>query len=383
MYFRLNPECHFIRGERCGAIFDLLDAKIYALDPQETSIVTSCEKNNPVLGREKILHDLKRLRLGNFYPKRIYVQKLRVGPGIKKSRYAVIHEPVELHRAFLEINNLCNRNCWFCGYYGIKRNLGCIGCNKWKDNSQPLNLERCREIVDELRDLDCRDLYITGGDLTLTWDKATDILDYARGKFKNIYMTLHQQSLSSDILNDLSGKVNTIIQTDNLNNMRFKGSATLLVMKPKDLKKILHIDGENMIESFTIENYSPLSNDLSTMSKRNISSFNIYKFLSNLEYHPCLGHTLSICYNGNVVPCPMMRDHNFGNISNTELSIIIKRGWDMIDKFWKLNLDEVEKCTGCEFRYVCRDCRALEKGLTGRLNGKMLCNYNPKEGKWS
>jgi hypothetical protein len=38
MYFRLNPECHFIKGEVYGAIFDLIDEKIYPLEGFEKLI---------------------------------------------------------------------------------------------------------------------------------------------------------------------------------------------------------------------------------------------------------------------------------------------------------------------------------------------------------
>ncbi len=104
MYFRLNPECYLIRGERCGAIFDLIDTKIYALNQQETKLVTACEKNDPISGDEKLLNELKQLCLGNFYPNKIYVQKLRVGS--RENKYNPLHpiEPPDLHRAFLEIN---------------------------------------------------------------------------------------------------------------------------------------------------------------------------------------------------------------------------------------------------------------------------------------
>ena len=79
MYFRLNPECYLIRGKKLGAIFDLIDHKIYALNELETEIVTSCEKNNSIQGERKFLNELKQLCLGNFYSNRSYIQKLRVG----------------------------------------------------------------------------------------------------------------------------------------------------------------------------------------------------------------------------------------------------------------------------------------------------------------
>lgn len=382
MYFRLNPECYFIRGETCGAIFDLIDATIYALNQQETEIVTSCEKNNPVSSDEKFLGELKQLRLGNFYPNKVYIQKLKMDTEITKSDSLSSTDPPEIQRAFLEINNSCNRDCWFCGYHGIKRSAGCLGCNKWKDNDRHLAVERLKGIVDELKDLDCRDIFITGGDLTLAWDRTIDILDYAKGKFNNVYVTLHQKSLSSDIISSLENKAKIIAQTEDINSVKSKEITTLLVMKPTDWGNANNIDGKDVIKDFIIDDETYLQKELSLISRDGIHPVKIERFLDNILYHPCLGHAVSICYNGNVVPCPMMRNHIFGNVDNVDLSTIIGKMWKEINNYWSLNLDKIEKCTDCEFRYACNDCRAIEESLTGRLKGKILCGYDPREGVW-
>ena len=78
MYFRLNTECFFIRGKKCGAIFDLIMNKIYALNQKETQILTLAEKNEPIRIDEEFLNELMRLRLGNFYLNKTYIQKLRI-----------------------------------------------------------------------------------------------------------------------------------------------------------------------------------------------------------------------------------------------------------------------------------------------------------------
>lgn len=382
MYFRLNPECYLVRGKKRGAIFDLIDTKIYALDQQETELVTPCEMNYPVQKNEKFLQHLKHLRLGNFYMNKIYVHKLRVGSRIAKNDPLNPIEPPELHRAFLEINNSCNRDCWFCGYYGIKRSLGCMGCNKWKENGRILSEERWKTIVDELKDLDCKDIYLTGGDLTLAWDTTMNILDYSTGKFSNIYIILHQQSLSPEKIDDLKNKTNLIVQTEDLKTVKFENYATLLVVNPEKVDYVSNIKQKEVMTDFVIKDESFLSNNLPIMSKKKISPVNMYRFLNNIEYHPCLGRTLAICYNGNVIPCPMMRSHNFGNIENRELHTIFENEWEHIANIWKLNLDKIEKCTDCEFRYSCTDCRSLEENLTGNLEGKRLCCYDPEEGEW-
>lgn len=78
----------------------------------------------------------------------------------------------------------------------------------------------------------------------------------------------------------------------------------------------------------------------------------------------------------------MMRHHKWGNIRSKAIYTIFKEKMDKIDIFWRLNLDEIERCAKCEFRYACTDCRSIEESLTGKLDGKSLCGYNPTNGAW-
>jgi len=382
MYFRLNPECYFIQGSKRGAIFDLIDSRIYALSPEETELIESSEKNQPVSGHEEFLHELKKLRLGTFYDNRTYMYKVRV---INSSMEEELKFQTNLSRTFLEINNSCQRDCWFCGWHGVSRSMGCMGCNKWNEDGRPLEIGRWKGLVDELRDLDCKDIVITGGDLTLAWDKTMEILDYAKGKFSKIHMVLHQDSLSKSHLDDLDGRARPIIQTENLSNAVAKeGFTPLLAVKPEHYGDIWNFIPENKdaLLDFAIKD-GQLSNDLPIMSNKKIKMPGIYQFSRHMRYHPCIGGTLAISYTGNVLPCPMMRGHSFGNVGDGELYTIFEKGLDEINKFWKLTLDKIDKCRCCEFRYSCTDCRALDESLTGRLEGKKVCSYDPEEGAWA
>ena len=377
MYFRLNPECYFIKGSRCGAIYDLIEGNIYALDSEETKLVESCEKN--VEKENEILENLKKLCLGNFYEKIVYIEKLRLGSPIEESQPG---HPPQFNRAFLEINNSCNRDCWFCGYHGVKRSWGCMGCNKWNEDGETLTTERWKEIIDELKCLNCKDIFITGGDLTLAWDKTMDILDYADGKFERTYITLHEQSFSEKIAKYLTNKAQTIIQTEKLDGIQSEDLIFLLTVRPEEFKNLKDVKNKKAMIDFVSEDFRSLSAEIPLISKRKIPKESMYQFFHNIKYHPCIGNTLAISHTGNVLPCPMMRNHVLGNIRDRELYTIFENGKEEIDKFWNLTLDNIEKCRDCEFRYACNDCRALEEKLTGKLEGKRLCDYEPEEGKW-
>lgn len=383
MYFRLNPECHFIKGEVRGAIFDLIDGKIYSLDQKETKIITLCENNEPISDGEDFLKNLKDLHVGNTYTNKVYIRKLYFG---SPSRTTTEGSSPELQRAYLEINNSCNRNCWFCGCYGIKRSMGCMGCNKWNDSSESLTLKRWEKLLEELNDLDCREVFLKGGDLTLSWDKTMSILDYARDMFEQIYITLHKHSLSESIMNDLGNKANLIIQCENIKEVVSPGThayAYLLTVKPEDWRNnrsaVSNIVTKDIMVDFVVEDANHLANDIQIMPRN--MSLNVQRFTNSMKYHPCIGHTITITHSGDVIPCPMMRKHKLNNIKDKELYTIFENADEGIHNFWNLNLDKIEKCKLCEFRYTCNDCRALEENLTGRLEGKVLCGYNPKNGE--
>ncbi len=179
----------------------------------------------------------------------------------------------------------------------------------------------------------------------------------------------------------LTDKAKIIIQTENLDKQQLDGYIYLLIVKPEDRNSVGGITSKNTIRDFVIRNQESLTNS-SLMTKKKIQLSNMHLFLNNIKYHPCLGHTLAISYTGDVLPCPMMRGHKFGNVSTREIYAIFEKEWEDIYKFWGLNLDKIERCADCEFRYTCIDCRALEECLTGKIDGKRLCSYDPKEGEW-
>lgn len=378
IYFKLNPECYLIRGKKNGVILDLISLKVYILDHEETTILTSAEKNNIVPENSEFLINLKELCLGNFYSNRTYIDKLRVGSLSNVDN----PNPLNLNRAFLEINNTCNKNCSYCSYYGIKRTLGCMGCNKWNDSDVPVTLERWKSLIDELIDLECNDIIIMGGDLTLEWEKTLEILEYANGKFNSTQITIHQQNLSENIINDINGMANLIIQTEDPNDIKPGDFVYLLVLEPENRHYFNKIkDYENVLIDFVIDNKENLV-DLPIMLKDRVFPVDVYQFFHNLECHPCIGNIITISNSGDVFTCPTIRDYKFGNIKNKKLYMVFNKKMDEINELWKLNLDKVKKCTDCEFRYICIDCRSLEKSLTGKLKEKILCNYNPEEDEW-
>ena len=71
----------------------------------------------------------------------------------------------------------------------------------------------------------------------------------------------------------------------------------------------------------------------------------------------------------------MFRSNKWGNIKNLSLLNFLDENKNKIYDFWELNLDNIEKCNVCEFRYLCSDCRALEMEFDNSSLKKNLCDF--------
>jgi len=378
MYFRLNPECYYIKGDQNGAIYDLIDGIIYSLSPQESRMIEDCEENAAVDPKDPFLCELKQRTVGNFYEKRVYIEKLRLGSPIADFQ---LDRPPVLTRAFLEIGNSCDQACWYCGSHGVSRTMGCFGCNIWDEKGTPVDITRWKELIDELHRLQCQSLFIKGGDLTKEWEKTREILEYADQRFEKIFIIGHKAHFSQEDYDYLKNKVNLILQTDCVTEIDNR-HIYLLITEHQESHELPETLPDNVILDIVSRNFDPLQQDSPLYSKKKILKTNLGRFTHNNKLHPCLANSIAITWSGEVLPCPMMRKQSLGNIRDRKLWTFLKGSEDSVQKFWNISLNSLNKCSKCEFRYTCTDCRALEVVKTGDLFGKVLCNYDPSKGTW-
>jgi len=378
MYFRLNPECYFIQGDRFGAIYDLIEGEVYSLNSDETILIKECENNQTVERPHPLLNELKSRCLGNYFENKVYIDKLHLGSPLQD--YQPGRRPL-LGKAFLEINNTCNYSCWFCGSQGIHRSQGCMGCNTWSEEGTGLGLDEWKQVIDNLADLDCRSLFFTGGDLTLKWEVTRDLVNYASEKLFKSFVIINSKSCSRTIVEDLKNKAVPIIQTDNVEEIH-NGDHYTLVTDGKIETSNKDISSHLVAVDIVSQDFTQLPQDLPLISKKKVLKTDLFRFSRNTKNHPCLANSLTISWKGEVLPCPLLREKAFGNVKNQHLYEIFKKNADDIKKLWTMNLGKIQKCKRCEFRYACNDCRALEETLTGDFYGKKLCRYNPEKGIW-
>jgi len=379
MYFRLNPECYYIKGARNGAIYDLIEGNVYALTSDESRTIDACEKNGEADPQDPFLRDLKHRIVGNFYPKKVFIEKLRLGSPIAEYQEG---NPPAICSAVLEIGNECDRSCWYCGQSGISRSRGCLGCNIWAEDGTPVSMDRWKELIDELSRLHCMSILVKGGDLTRDWEMTRGILEYATEHCEKVFLIGHREHFSEDKLAYLENKVTLILQTDDLSGIGDRHSYLL----PVDYAKSPELSGDlpkNVMIDMVSRTFTPLQPGSPLNAKKKIPRTNLFTFTHHNRLHPCLANSVTIAWNGEVLPCPMMRDHSLGNINDRKLWTFFRNTEDSIQKkYWNLSLNGLDKCSACEFRYSCSDCRALETAKTGDLKRKVLCDYDPSEGTW-
>jgi SPASM domain peptide maturase of grasp-with-spasm system len=111
----------------------------------------------------------------------------------------------------------------------------------------------------------------------------------------------------------------------------------------------------------------------------NYFSINLKTFSESLNYNSCLNRKISIDKEGNIKNCPSMQK-NYGCITNTSLSEVI----DIQDfrRVWSIKKDDINTCKGCEFRYVCTDCRAYIENPENENSKPLKCGYNPSTNEW-
>lgn len=66
--------------------------------------------------------------------------------------------------------------------------------------------------------------------------------------------------------------------------------------------------------------------------------------------------TINICNNGDVLPCPLMRDKRLGNVIETPLPEIIETSpeFEAFKNLRKITVEDAnEECKACEWKYVC------------------------------
>ncbi|MEM1907630.1 MAG: radical SAM protein [Thermosphaera sp.] len=153
--FTLNADVYFIKGAKRGAIYDVLNGNIYAVNSTLAQILelamaglTPGEISKALRGINlfqvvKLLSQLMEQGLGYWYE----------GEALSPKSYReLLPPPLKLHFAWLELTNNCNLRCMHCY------------TNSPTQSGESLSLQEWQRLLLELADMGCEIVQFTGGE---------------------------------------------------------------------------------------------------------------------------------------------------------------------------------------------------------------------------
>ena len=395
LIYEINKNIVYVNGKTRGAIYNLEDGNVYSINGEGCKIIEeyilSSKKNDC-----SYLSELKNKKLisDTFIPRRYDF------PEIEK----------KINFVWIELTEACNLRC-----------IHCYDGDEHKDDVEHrLTIEEWKDILEQLKDLNCKKIQFIGGEPTV-YPHFFDILKYAVyiGHKVEIYsnlvlfteelvsfikknnITVHfsiygSNSRIHDSITNISGSFDkTIYWAKRLqqNNIKIIPAITIMNKNQDDYENIIRLLKSININTHLIAVDTPRTTDkrdvkallpsseLKYISLRTKPNFYTTKTKFNKAYsvNTCLFGKFSIQPNGNVSPCEFSRDILYGNLKKLSLKDILNS--ENLKKFWFLDFSKIDGCNCCEYRFACKDCRmiTIKEDLYAKNS---RCMYDPKTGNW-
>lgn len=328
----------------------------------------------------------------------------------------------QIYSATFELTYSCNERCVHC--YAIPPNPLL--------EKRHLTLEKCKSLIDELRQMNCFHLIFTGGD-PFMFEGFTDLLEYARqqhfsfdiytngqaianrpaivAQISNLYPRTFYISLygatakTHDAITQVSGSFDkTILAIKLLKEANISIVLNVMTMKPNyseiemiiDLAKELGVEyriglsiiRKNNGDSTPLEYFiddAAIIEEVLQKSNNDIVSMDVgpSPIQSGLL---CGAGATSLCIspNGDVYPCVSLK-RKFGSVFDESLHDI----WNKPAKkefVYSLTWENTKKCMDCKFQKYCSHCIGISEAECGdpfecnycdKLVAQCLCHLNP------
>lgn len=398
MIYKINNKVLFVQGAKNGAIYDFNTKKVYSVNDFGCDIIKKYIFGKVDIGEDDYLKMLDKNQL--------------ISCSFKPCEYLTSKKfDIKLEMAWIEITQKCNLRCLHC--YEGNEHLG------FED---VLSLDEWKDIIDQLAAEKINRLIVIGGEPCCNRN-VNEILSYAAQYPIDITIftngTLIDDRLFQTIVdNNIRVKISVYGPNAEIHDKvtTIKGSFDKLVKNVKKLKEknvdvtssiVVMKENEEYIDQ-TVEfvksigmnfkkydvirnvyggtqsKHTPISQkalDFAYFKKPNFWTSE-EQFEKNMFLNTCWYGKIAIMENGDVIPCEFERNYKYGNIKNNMIREILEKE-ETINKWW-LNFDKIDVCNDCEFRYACRDCRALGISVCGSMTSKNpRCLYNPYSGHWN
>lgn len=400
MIFELLHGVYFVPGAVNGAIYDLRNNHLYAVNQEtNTFLVNYCQNRLMSLNVEEETY-IDKLFQENLLSRDYSPKRIIDTPYARKNI---------LNFVWLEVTQNCNMRCLHC--YEGETHLStkhCLSVDAWKN------------IIKQLYAAGCSSIQFIGGEPSC-YPKIIDLLDYAgEFKFKKIGFFTNATLFSTGLIQSIKrNRVNvhvslyghTAMLHDSITTIKGsfeKTTATILqllaekipvsvaitVMKENEqyFEEIIKFVKELGVTKFKYDLVREVKNcqqNCHLVSRRDLINKKFLvrpnfviseeKFYKALSENTCWYGKFAISDNGDVYPCVFEREIKYGNLFNTTISELLKS--KALTEYWHLDFSQIEECKSCEYRYACKDCRPLGK-LNGNNAKNVRCLYQPLLGIW-
>lgn len=317
----------------------------------------------------------------------------------------------QLYSVTFEMTYTCNEKCIHC-YANYPTS---------SDNSVRISVDKYKEIIDELYQMNCMHIAFTGGDPFMNTD-FIDIFEYARSKefvcdiFTNAQYIAEHTTEIEDIIHlnprafyislygsspQIHDHVTTIPGSFNktVNAIKFlrrkEVSVVLNVMILSvnyfDLENIISLakeldveyrvsmsiikknDGSDSPMSYFVNDKEKLKNLLTIIDKNLYTIDKPMDYSSKNEYLCGAGVTsLCISPDGSIYPCVSLKS-SFGNIASST----IQKAWDSPQRkniLESLKWENTTECASCKYQQECPHCAGISQSETGDMFSCNTCD---------
>jgi len=411
LYFRLHDDCKLVKGALRAAIYDFKTGKVYSINTGAAELLSACQDNTiqdlwdvdspDTIDYMNFLRKLRDKDLGTFHN----AKPLPIAESLVPS------SPVKLKFVWLELTSACNSKCLHCY----------AECSPSQVIPEQVPHHRWLSLIEEAKQAGASDIQFIGGE-PLLYPRWRELVVKAHQLgFEYIEIFTNGTLIDDSCVNFFKQYNVRIATTLYADNEEIHDKITL---QPNSFNKTKAAIGKIMdaniplriasiimkVNEHEVENIMKLYEKLGMKDAHpdvirptgrgddhDLLPVHYHKpvikppfycdedtFVAAHHHHGCLAGKIAITTTGDVIPCIFARNQLCGNILKNSLTEILSG--HPLTSCWYTTKDNINKCSDCEYRYACADCRPLAQGSDPKKLWQACpqnCSYDPYTGTWS
>jgi len=216
-YLYIHPNLVTVEGKEDSALYDILHNKIFELNPIQSQIVKHSRNGLDLEAITGLLdgnetndniNELLKMEIGTVYESNFPYFNETFKTYDMVNNLSFYSRPHYLTRLFIELNNSCEHECFYCHNNNMIRTLGCYGCYVWSGEKKKMDVTTVKSLFKNAIQLGFQQIILTGGNLLKEWSTVKQLAPF----FKDIevYTIVNLLMLNEDVINEINN-------IDNLN----------------------------------------------------------------------------------------------------------------------------------------------------------------------